>query len=248
MGLSEIEFFMRLVAAVANADDLAEAMIAITAELGFQYYALAHHVDLAVTGAAAIRLHNYPSRWADYYEANALGLSDPVHRASQATNAGFRWQRIPALIQLTPRDRQMLDRGRAEGIGDGFTVPANVPGEAFGSCSFANDEERPVADAILPLAQIAGAFAFEAARRVWQVRGGARHDAPRLTDRQRDCVLLAARGNTDAEIGVKLHVSEETVSRHIKLARERYGVEKRTSLAIRALFDGTLSFADILTR
>lgn len=248
MGVSEIDFFIRLVAAVANADDLAEAMTLITRELGFQYFALAHHVDLAATGAAAIRLHNYPTRWADHYEANALGVCDPVHRASQATNAGFRWQRIPVLIQLTSRDRQVLALGREEGIGDGFTVPANVPGEAFGSCSFANEEERPIADAILPLAQVAGTFAFEAARRVWRVRDRGRKEAPRLTDRQRDCVLLAARGNTDAQISTRLQVSEETVARHIKLARERYGVEKRTSLAIRALFDGTLSFADILTR
>ena len=188
MGFSEIDFFMRLVAAVLNADDLAEAMSAITRELGFQYYALAHHVDLAATGAPAIRLHNYPTRWADYYEAHGLGVSDPVHRASQATNAGFRWQRIPTLIQLTPRDQQMLERGRTEGIGDGFTVPANVPGEAFGSCSFANDETRPILAATLPLAQVAGAFAFEAARRIWHVRDTGK-DPPRLTDRQRDALL-----------------------------------------------------------
>jgi len=248
MGLNEIEFFIRLVAAVANADDLAEAMLAITGELGFQYYALAHHVDLTAAGATAIRLHNYPSRWADYYEANALGVCDPVHRASQVTNVGFRWQRIPELIQLTPKDQQILVRGRNEGIGDGFTVPANVPGEAFGSCSFANEEGRPIAAPKLALAQLAGAFAFEAARRLWHVRDPVTKDAPRLTDRQRDCVYWAARGKTDWEIGVILHVSEETVARHIKLARERYGVDKRSLLAIRALFDGTLSFADVLGR
>ncbi len=244
MGLGQVEAFIRLVAAIANADDLADAMAAIAADLGFQYFAIIHHVDLTAAGATAIRLHNYPPRWAEHYEKNGLGVSDPVHRASHRTSIGFRWSRIPALIKLTPRDRQMLERGRVEGIGDGFTVPANVPGEAFGSCSFANEEGQPVADAMLPLAQLAGDYAFEAARHVWRVREGS--GAARLTDRQRDCVLWAARGKTDWEISRILDVSEETVIRHIKLARERYGVEKRTSLAIRALFDGTLSFADIL--
>lgn len=248
MGLDMIATFIRLVGAATNADDLADAMCAIATDLGFQYFALAHHVDLAGAGATAIRLHNYPARWADYYEANGLGVSDPVHRASHRTSLGFRWTRIPSLVQLTPRDWQMLDRGRVAGIGDGFTVPANVPGEAFGSCSFANEEGRPIADAMLPLAQLAGDYAFEAARHVWHVRDADPADAPRLTDRQRDCVLWAARGKSDWEISRILGVSEETVTRHIKLARERYGVEKRTSLAIRALFDGTLSFTDIFRR
>lgn len=248
MDWATIEAFIRLVGAATTTDDLAEAMRGIAADLGFQYFALAHHVDLSKADGCAIRLHNYPARWADYYEANALGVSDPVHRASHKTNVGFRWSRIPALVPLTRRDWQMLERGREEGIGDGFTVPANVPGESFGSCSFANDENRAIDETKLPLAQLVGDFAFEAARRLWQVREPVSAETPRLTDRQRDCVRWLARGKTDWEISEILHVSEETVTKHLKQARERYGVERRTSLAIRALFDGTLSFADVFGR
>ena len=43
-----------------------------------------------------------------------------------------------------------------------------------------------------------------------------------------------------------LHISHETVIQHLKHARERYGVQKRAMLAVRALFDGLISFADIL--
>lgn len=35
---------------------------------------------------------------------------------------------------------------------------------------------------------------------------------------------------------------------HVKDARDRYGVTKRTLLAIRALFDGQISFADVFGR
>lgn len=239
--------FIRLVEEVTCVDDLKAALTAITRTLGFQYFALTHHVDIVRAGHSAIRLHSYPPRWADYYDAHALGVSDPVHRASHVTSVGFCWSRIPAMIPLTPEDQRMLALGRAEGIGDGFTVPANVPGEARGSCSFANEAGRPVSQAMLPLAQLAGAFAFEAARRLWIPRGqlGAA-PKPGLTDRQRDCVLWVARGKTDWEISRILGVTEETVRRHIKLARERLGVSKRTLLAIRALFDGSLSFTDVL--
>ena len=245
MGSSTREFVAGITE-VATPDDLASVLGAISVELGFQYFALTHHVDVALAPARAIRIHDYPDRWADYYDAHALGVSDPVHRASHVTSIGFRWSDIEDMIPLTPRDRQMLALGSEHGIGDGFTIPANVPGEARGSCSFASEAGKPVPQDSLPLAQLAGAFAFEAARRLWSVR---RHDeTPVLTDRQRDCVLWAARGKSDWETSRILGLSEETVARHIRDGCERYGVNKRTLLAIRTLFDGTLTFTDIFGR
>lgn len=98
----------------------------------------------------------------------------------------------------------------------------------------------------LPLLQLVGAFAFEAARRMQRMR-----IAPgpvRLTDRQRECVMWAARGKSDWEISRILGISQDTVIEHLRHARERYGVGKRTLLAIHALFDGTIGFFDVLRR
>ena len=249
MRLHELSLqFASLVEAAGDADELGRVLQAITRDLGFQYFAVTHHVDVLAAGERAIRLHNYPARWADYYDAQALGVSDPVHRASHVTSVGFRWSQMPRMIPLTAHDRRILALGREQGIGDGFTVPANVPGEAHGSCSFASEADRPIQEAMLPIAQLAGAFAFEAARRLWSGRGKRDEQTPQLTDRQRDCVLWVARGKGDWEIARILGVSEETVARHIKQACERYGVNKRTLLAIRTLFDGTLSFSDLFRR
>jgi LuxR family quorum-sensing system transcriptional regulator CciR len=38
------------------------------------------------------------------------------------------------------------------------------------------------------------------------------------------------------------------VVQHLKDARDRYGVSKRTQLAVHALFNGTISFLDVLKR
>lgn len=59
---------------------------------------------------------------------------------------------------------------------------------------------------------------------------------------------MAARGKSDWEIGQILGVSHETVIQHLKQARERYGVGKRTLLAIHALFDGGIGFLEVLRR
>jgi LuxR family quorum-sensing system transcriptional regulator CciR len=249
MGMvARAEGFCNAIAATASPDDLRETVAGIATELGFDYFALTHHVDMQVAPPSAIRLHNYPNAWVDYFDGNRLAVSDPVHRASHVTSIGFTWAQLPGMIAMTPGDRAILALARQKGLGEGFTVPANVPGEARGSCSFASAAGRSLPRDALPLAQLAGAFAFEGARRMWRARelGPAPH--PVVTDRQRDCLIWAARGKSDWETSRILGLSEQTVGRHIKQARERYGLDKRTSLLIRILFDGTISFTDIYRR
>lgn len=241
------ESFLRDVSEINTEDELADALEVVARELGFTYFALSHHVDIRRAAQPAIRLHNYPLEWAEYYDQHSLGVSDPVHRACNVTSVGFAWSQIPGMIAMTPGDHEILIRGEGRGIGDGFTVPANVPGESNGSCSFANPAGTPFREEDLPFAQLVGAFAFEAARRLWRVRSPLL-PLPRLTDRQRECILWVARGKSDWEISRILGIEHETVVRHLKQARERYGVAKRTMLAVQALFDGSISFNDILKR
>jgi LuxR family transcriptional regulator, quorum-sensing system regulator CciR len=242
-----IDAFVKDVSEITSEAELTQALEIISRELDFHYFALTHHVDIRQAPQPAIRLHNYPPEWVAYFDDHKLGPSDPVHRASHLTSVGFPWSQLPNLIDLTPRDWQILERAGWNGIGDGFTVPAHVPGESNGSCSFATIAGRPIKEEHLPIAQLVGAFAFEAARRLWRVRSTL-PSPRRLTDRQRDCVVWAARGKSDWEISRILGISHETVIQHLKQARERYGVSKRTMLTVRTLFDGTISFIDVLKR
>jgi LuxR family quorum-sensing system transcriptional regulator CciR len=238
-----VEAFVRDVRELQTEEALAGALADVSRDLGFRYFALTHHLDVR-RSSAAIRIHNYPEGWAEWFDEQSLGATDPVHRASNVTSVGFAWSRLPDMIVLSADDRRILDLARCQGIGDGFTVPAHVPGEAHGSCSFACAADDPFSERHLSLLQLVGAFSFEAARRMRR----ARFAAPpiQLTDRQRECVMWAARGKSDWEIARILGISHETVIEHLRHARERYGVGKRTLLAIHALFDGTIGFLDVL--
>jgi LuxR family quorum-sensing system transcriptional regulator CciR len=240
-----INAFVSEISGIESEQQLSEALVELTRELGLRYFALTHHADVR-RSSAAIRLHNYPPGWAEWFDEQGLGAVDPVHRASHLTSVGFSWSKLPEMITLTARDRQILAAARREGIGDGFTIPAHVPGEVNGSCSFAAEPGVNVPNDRLALLQLAGAFAFEAARRIRHVRDAP--PLPGLTDRQRECLMWAARGKSDWEIARILGVSHETVIRHLKQARERYGVAKRTLLAVHALFDGSIAFLDVLRR
>jgi LuxR family quorum-sensing system transcriptional regulator CciR len=240
-----VNAFVRDVRELATEEELAGALAEIAAELGYRYFALTHHVDVR-RSSAAIRIHNYPEGWAEWFDEQSLGATDPVHRASNISSVGFAWSELPEMIALTAQDQRVLDLARRQGLGEGFTVPAHVPGEAHGSCSFARAAGGQVSDQDPSLLQLVGAFAFEAARRMRRVRL-----APSpvfLTDRQRECVVWAARGKSDWEIARILGISHDTVIEHLRHARERYGVGKRTLVAIHALFDGTIGFFDVLRR
>lgn len=239
-----VDAFVKEICGLKSEAELGLALAEISADLGCRYFALTHHVDVH-KASDAIRIHNYPNHWAAWFDEQALGRADPVHRASHMTSVGFPWSRLEDLIPLSQRDIDVLQAARLQGIGDGFTVPAHVPGEAHGSVSFAAETGETLEGAHFPLLQLVGAFAFEAARRIRNLR-----EPPaivtRLTERQRECLTWAARGKSDWEISRILGISHETVIRHLKQARERYGVGKRTLLAVHALFDGTIAFFDVI--
>ena len=243
---SRVDTFVRDVRELETEEALAGALADVSRDLGFRYFALTHHVDVR-RSSAAIRIHNYPDGWAEWFDEQSLGATDPVHRASNLTSVGFVWSDLPEMIALTAQDRRVLELARSEGIGEGFTVPAHVPGEAHGSCSFACAPGDPFFQDHLPLLQLVGAFAFEAARRMRRSRFS-QEPRVQLTDRQRECVMWAARGKSDWEIAQVLGVSEATVGEHLRHAYERYGVGKRTLVTVHALFDGTIGFLDVLRR
>jgi LuxR family quorum-sensing system transcriptional regulator CciR len=228
-------------------DDLFLLLEAVTGEIGFRYFALVHHVDLRDESPKLVRLYNYPSSWVTYFIEQALYAEDPVHVASLHSNVGFSWENIPRKIRLSGRQRHILEMAAGHGLRHGYTVPANIPGESTASCSFATRDGIELPKEGLLLAELVGNFAFEAARRLGRTdSGNTPSGPPRLTPRQHDCLLLVIHGKTDKEIGRVLGISEETVTEYIDLLRRRYGVSKRLPLAIRAIYDGQISFIEAL--
>ncbi len=216
-----------------------------TKEIGFRYFALVHHVDFRLSWEQSLLLHNYPDAWAARFIAEGLHVEDPIHQACLRSNVGFAWTELSALIPLTTRQRMILDTASKHGLRFGFTTPANVPGK-YGSCPFAAEAGPPPPPQNLMLAQLIGGFAFQAARRIRLLEPATPRSPVHLTPRQRDCLLFAIRGKTDWEISRILGLSEETVSRHLDMARARYGAVKRLQLAAHAILDGEVSLLEAL--
>ncbi len=223
----------RLFAALSNAAD----------RMGFDLFALAFDRRGGGGEGASMLVHNYPDAWANVYVGFDLSGTDPIRRAGEKSMTGFQWRNVDHYIPLSRGDRQLLKVARESGIGDGFTVPRHLPGEATGSCSFAVAPNARIPLEMLHAAEIVGAVALAAARRLIGTGSYTRRAA--LTERQRECVLWSARGKTAGETAGILGISEETVVRHLKIARERYSVPCRQMLILCALFDGVIGFSDV---
>lgn len=226
----------------AKEEHLYAALANAAERMGFDHFALAF--DRRGGGdAASMLVHNYPDAWASVYVGFDLSGTDPIRRAGERSLTGFQWRDVDQYIPMSRGDRQLLKVARENGIGDGFTVPRHLPGEATGSCSFAVTPNAIMPAEMLHAAEILGAVALASARQLI----GIAPLPPRavLSERQRECVLWAARGKTAGETAGILGISEETVVRHLKIARERYSVHCRQMLILCALFDGLIGFSDV---
>ena len=212
-------------------------------ELGIRYFALLHHRSLGEGASRLIRLDNYPAGWEEEMRASGLVGHDPVHLACTRCHAGFRWEVMGRLLVLD-RQRDMLSRGARFGLGDGFTVPANVPGEPAGSCTFAVETGKELPVQRLHAAETIGLHAFGAARRIHHLPLPA--NPPRLSRRERQCLRRVARGKTDGEIAIILGISLETARQYVKGARVAWDVISLTQAVVHGPKDCVISYDDAL--
>ena len=244
-----LQLVQDFVAAAAKADgmtDLRSLIEDATRELGFDYYAVVHHVRFGRPTTQHVRLSNYPLEWLAVLRDYAK-LTDPVLRAAERMSSGFKWEQLDSLLCMTPAERAYMEHAAEYEILQGYTVPNHIPGETFGSCHFVVRGNREFPDGSTSAAQALGNFAFEAARKLLKARPDEDYVLPApLSDRQRECLLFVAKGKSDSVIAQLLAIKPRTVNEHIEAAKRRYSVSTRSQLLVRALFRSEICFSEVI--
>lgn len=244
--MSSFALVQSFVEDVKQADSLiaiGERLSDATREFEFDHYAMTQRYGLRIEDSP-VQLTDYPEEWIDLLGRDQFWVNDPVLAACQRTIVPFDWDDLPELIPMTPKQTGYMRTAADQGLMRGWTVPIHIPGEASALCSFVLCDDRVLPGDSLPAAQYLACFAFESARRI-----AARSTPPRpkLTKRQLDCVVLAARGKSDWVAAQILGLAPDTVHKYIESAKARYGVSSRTELVVRALYDGQVGFGDLLS-
>lgn len=251
---SDVQAFIDSTRRMSTPAELDAALQAITRQMGFDHFALIHHVDLSpfeqelghMAAGQLIALSDYPEAWIQEYITDEIVSHDPVLLASQRSNVGFSWDELPELIQLNRAHVEQLERGRRAGIGNGYTVPSNVPGESNGSCNFVVKAGRELPSGSFMMAELIGSYAFQAGRTIVTHAQTLGQSPIRLAPRQLDCIALVGRGKSNKEISRILGISPVTVNHYIDEAMRSYGAHKRIQLVLRCVRDGHLALSDTL--
>ena len=210
-------------------------------ELGFDYSAITLCDNFQQTAPRFAHLDTNPAAYAELFVAKRLYLFDPVLHAAQRRIGGIRWKRVGDIYPLQPNQSDLLRQAARQGLRDGYTIPANVPGEPCGAVSFGarrtcklTIERRWCADCI-------GRTAFEATRRL---RGLSAHPSlvPHLPNREVECLRRLLLGETDKQAARALGISPTTVKQYVDSARMKYRAHTRTQLLALALRDSQISF------
>lgn len=213
-------------------------------QLGIRYFACCQHGDpLSVSGAPLV-FQNYPREWVREFSESALYRIDPVFRFAAERILPFRWDDPEFRASLTPARSEVLVRAAAHGIVNGYTVPIHPPGSPTASCSVVPDTGASIEGAVAQVVFTMGCFMFDAMLR--SNMGWITVRPIQLSERERQCVELAAQGKDDWAIGSLLRISERTAHNHIERAKRRLGVCTRVQVIVHALSEGQISFGDVI--
>ena len=215
-------------------------------DFGADYYLMIHHADFRGRTHGLINVGNYPAEFVDISRLDGTLTVDPIMEACEKTLTGFFWTDVGSIVQMTKKHLERAEAVARTGLGDGFVVPAHIPGEHLGSCHFAVRSGKQVPRENSAALQSIAVFGFEAARRLARLRDGEMFAPPPLTSRQRECLVLSARGKSDTTIAQLLGLSPKTVNSYIEEAKKRYGVATRQQLLALALYCSEITFQDIV--
>lgn len=231
---------------IDSPDGLLHLMERAVGDIGFERYAYC-----ALTGhdrykgadnrAPAVAL-NYPTSWTDYYFEHGYQWWDPVLHYSRGIAHPFLWRWLEQSVKLNSAQATVMDEAREAGLLDGAAVPIHGP---FGNvylltCASANRHAR--ARLMLPTLAVLATQFHAAYSELCRTDADADcRFVPVLSERERTCLQLVARGKSSSDVGDTLHISENTVNFHLKKAFWKLKASNRIAAVVNAIRYGLIS-------
>jgi len=233
----------RLTAAIEAASDVpevAQACRSVARTLGFEHFIFGFRTPIPLTQPCQFILSGYPRAWREHYDRNSYLAIDPVIARALGSIMPFGWDELDL---GDPRAARLFQEAAGHGLRHGFSVPVHGGHGEGGVLSLARPEPP------LPEDLVARRQLFQDAQWLAHVlqtklralvfedtRPGNRH----LTRRERDCLRLAAEGQSAQNIARELRIAERTVVFHLNHAEEKLGTTRRQHAVARGVALGQI--------
>ncbi len=236
-----------LLTAAAAGEPLEPALLKITRSLGF---------DSFVYGIATASRPNRDSRsivwtslppsWLAAYEANAYVEVDPRVAAVFDRTSPFIWD--AAAINCEGRTKRFLEHAAEYGIRSGVMIAFSDPGGSrvgFGLNSALSPlppERREEITQHLGTLMVLGTRLHDVFMAEIIQRGVTPiHLGKPLSPREKQCLIMAARGLTSADIGIKLGITNRTANFHFGNVLSKLSVLNRNEAIAKAITLGLIN-------
>ena len=210
--------------------------------LGFRYFACSSHVD-PLHSNQEIMVLNYPQAWIECYSEQQLHLIDPVFRRADRSRRPFYWDEPEFRAGLSAKQRKMQALARDFGVAHGFTIPIHSP-LSTASCSVVPDSPRIGARTYYAI-ELMAIHLFDRVARLQRPQE-VLDRVPDLSPRERQCLLLAAQGKSDAEVGMLLGIRQCTAHNYIESAKKRFAMCTRIQAVVYALGTRQIRLEDLM--
>ncbi len=232
-----------LTAAIESAADIPEVAAAcrqVAQTLGFEHFIFGFRTPISLTHPCQFILSGYPRAWREHYDKNSYLAIDPVIVRALGTILPFSWDELD---KSDPRVAQLFREAAGHGLVHGFSVPVHGGAGEGGVLSLARarpalPEDIGERQQLFQQAQWFSAVLQTKLRKL--VFEEVTPDARPLTPRERECLRLAAEGQSAQDIARVLHIAERTVVFHLNHAEEKLGATRRQHAVARGVALGQI--------
>lgn len=229
MALDAIERFE----SATTSQDLSDEVARATAPFGFRHFCLFAPMPPARRAGGGLLLRAWPEAWHLQYLAKGYKAHDPVSLHAHVSTTSFLWSDAP--VPDHPLSREVLSMAASDyGMERGFCIPIHGLHGFQAAASFTGQEFEETRDALGAVETIT-AYAFGRLMRISE------RPAKSLTAREREIISWIAGGKTAWDIGVILHISENTVKKHMMSAMQKLNVSTRAQAVAESIRRGEIS-------
>lgn len=174
-----------------------------------------------------------PGDWFARYDAEKYEEIDPMGEWAVNNRLPFEWEEVTKAMDLTRRQKRLMDEIRAASLFDGVTVPIHGPFGQVSGVSFMRGRKRGVSADDLHIGRVL-AVQFHQAYTALEEEGDTESGSP-LTARERDVLLRLVEGLNNAEAAERLGISEHSVKFHVQNVCKKLGVNSRVAAVVKAI-------------
>ncbi len=222
--------FVQQVELASTVEEIEKLFLAYARPFGVEYFMCAQmyvrgHVfkPQALFGATG-------HEWYQYYHQFKLFFEDAVAVRCSLVDRPISWSEVEAEGGLTKGQAHVLGEPRNFGLTDGLAIPLHGPDGALAGVSVSGSHFK--SDAVIAAAM--EMMAQAAYRKYTEITGGRALmvDIPKLSRRQRECLMWVQHGKSNDDIAQLLKISPNTVKVHVEAAKRVLGVSTRLEAVV----------------